>query len=505
MSSTIDRLETGIEGFDAIGHGGLPEGRVTLVAGSAGAGKTIFGAQFLAAGIERGEPGVFVTCEESPADLRANLAGLGWDLKQWEADDEWAFVDASPRPAEPLTVAGEFDLEALTARIRHAVERIGARRLALDTLGSLFAEIPRPQVVRRSLQRIGALLREMGVTVVVTGERPHGERGISRHDVEEFVADNVVVLRFRQEEEKRWRTVEILKLRGGSHHKGEVSFTILPGRGIQVIPLSSIRLTHQAPTGRISSGVAELDRMTGGGLFRGSTVLLSGATGTGKTLASIQFLHGNVETGERGLLLAYEESRRQLVRNAASWGMDLEAREAEDRLRILSVYPETRSLEDHLIRVREEVEEMEPTVLALDSLSALERVSTEKSYREFVVALTAFLKERKITSFLTSTTTELFGGASITEGNVSTIADAIILMRYVEVYGELRRGLAVLKMRGSKHDKRIREVVIDDTGMHVGSPFRAVTGIMGGRVVDVSTAERDRLQDLADTDERADG
>jgi circadian clock protein KaiC len=493
----VTKLETGIAGFDLIAYGGLPQGRSTLVCGTAGSAKTIFAVQFLAEGIlQADEPGVFVTFEESPEDIRRNVASLGWDLAVWEAQRHWAFVDASPQPHDETTVVGSYDLGALLARIESAVRGLGARRVSLDSLSAIFGQFGDSAALRREIFRIASALRKLGVTGVMTAERTNDYGEITRFGVEEFVADNVIILRNVLEEEKRRRTVEILKFRGTSHQKGEFPFTIMPGEGIVVIPLSAIELKQRSSNVRITGGNAELDRMCGGGFFRDSVILVSGATGTGKTLMATQFMAAGAANGERCLLFAFEESRDQLFRNAIGWGIDFERLEADDLLRVVCAYPEVSSLEEHLIRMKAAIEEFRPNRVAIDSLSALERGSTTKAFREFVMGLTSFIKREEVAGMYTATTPTLLGGTSVTEAHISTITDSIILLRYVEMYGEMRRGLTVLKMRGSMHDKDIREFTIDQAGMHIHRPFRNVSGILSGNAVHVEAAEMERLSAL---------
>ena len=492
----IEKLPVGIPGFDVVAQGGLPRGRTTLVAGTAGSAKTVFAAQFLAAGIARGENGVFVTFEEPPRDVCRNMLGLGWNVAGWERDGKWAFVDASPRVEDEALVIGEFDLGALLARIELAVRGIGAQRVAMDSLGAIFARFPGTVTVRRELLRIVSALRELGVTVVMTAERAEEYGPIARFGIEEFVADNVVVLRNVLEEEKRRRTVEILKFRGTDHQKGECPFTVVAGSGIVVLPLSGMELDQRSSNLRITSGSAEMDEMCGGGFFRDSIILVSGATGTGKTLMVTEFVDGGVAAGERCLLFAFEESREQLIRNASGWGVDFEAMEQAGNLRVVCTYPESAGLEEHLLRLKTTIEEFKPHRVAVDSLSALERVSTIKSFREFVIGLTSFMKHQEIAGLFTSTTPSLLGGESITEAHISTITDSIVLLRYVETFGEMRRGLTVLKMRGSRHDKDIREFTIDGQGMHIGRPFRDVSGILAGRPMHIAPGEVDRVSRL---------
>ena len=493
----IKKMKTGIEGFDLISNGGVPEGRTTLISGTSGSAKTVFSVQFLAEGIAKAdESGVFVTFEEPASDIRTNMLGLGWDIQKWETKGKWAFVDASPEPQDESFVVGSYDLGALLARIEHAINKVGAKRISMDSLGAIFTQFTDSGTVRRELFRIASALKKIGITAIMTAERIEEYGEIARYGVEEFVADNVIILRNVLGEEKRRRTIEILKFRGTTHQKGEYPFTVIPGEGIVVIPLSAIELKQKSSNIRITSGNSELDRMCGGGFFRDSIVLVSGATGNGKTLMVTEFIAGGANNGERCLLLAFEESREQLFRNAIGWGIDFEQMEKEGKIRVVCEYPEVAGLEDHLIKIRATIEEFKPNRLAVDSLSALERVSTIKGFREFVIGLTSFIKQKEIAGLFTATTPTLMGGTSITEAHISTITDSIILLRYAEMYGEMRRALTVLKMRGSRHDKDIREFDIDGKGMHIGKPFRSVTGLLSGHFQYVAPEEVERVSAL---------
>jgi circadian clock protein KaiC len=496
----LEKLVTGIPSFDMIAEGGIPKNRTTLVSGTAGSGKTVLAVQFLAAGIQAGESGVFVTFEETPDDIRQNMVGFGWDLEGWERDGKLAFVDASPDPDTEAVEAGSFDLSALIARVDHAVKKVDAKRVSVDSLGAVFSQFVNQSIVRQELFRIASALKRMGVTALLTAERTQDYGGIARHGVEEFIADNVMVLRNVLEDEKRRRTIEIVKFRGTSHQKGQFPFTIVAGTGMIVIPLSAIQLRQKSSDVRISSGNPELDQMCGGGFFRDSVILLSGATGTGKTLNVTQFMAGGAKAAERCLLLAFEESRDQLFRNARGWGMDFEKMERDGLLRVVSEYPEVAGLEDWLIDIKNIIEEFKPARVALDSLSALERMGTVKAFREFVISLTSFIKHKEITGLFTSTSSALMGGVSVTEGHISTLTDSIILLRYVEMFGEMKRGVTVLKMRGSIHDKGIREFRIDGKGMHIGRAFRHVTGILAGTPVHLSPGDVERVWEAFDAD-----
>lgn len=476
----IPRLPSGIPGFDHIAGGGLPQQRATLVAGTAGSGKTIFAVQFLAAGIrDHGQAGVFVSFEDSAADIRRNVVSFGWDIATWEKEGRWTFVDATPAADEETTIVGPYDLGGLVARVEHAVRKCGAKRVALDSLNALFVQHTDTSMLRAELYRLTTALKRLGVTIVFTGERIDDYGDVTRFGIEEFVADNVIILRNVLADERRRRTLEILKFRGARHERGEVPFTIQE-HGLLIIPLTAQELTQSSSTARVTSGIPELDAMCDGGFFRDSIILCSGATGAGKTLLVTQFLEGGLKAGERCLLFAFEESRDQLFRNASAWGMDFAAAEARGQLEVVNTYPHAMPMEDHLVRMRQTVERFKPQRVAVDSLSALERVFTLRSFREFVMNFTAFLKQGQMAGLLTSTTPSLLGGGSVTEKHISTLTDSIILLRYVEVNGSVRRSLAVLKMRGSRHDHDIHEYTIDGQGMHIGRVFQGVSGILSG-------------------------
>jgi len=460
----------------------------------------VFAVHFLAAGIELGEPGVFVTFEESAADVRKNMQSFGWDLTAWEEAGMLTFVDASPDPQIDTVESGGFDLGALVARVQNAVNKVKATRVSVDSLGAVFSQFSDQAMVRGELFRIASALKKMGVTAVLTAERTDDHGPVARFGVEEFIADNVMILRNALEDETRRRTIEILKFRGCDHQKGEYPFTIVPHGGVIVIPLSAMTLSMKSSNVRISSGNKELDEMCGGGLFRDSVTLVSGATGTGKTLTMSQFLQGGAAHGEKCLLLAFEESRDQLVRNATGWGFDFEKMERDGSLRVVCDYPDVSGLEDWLVTIQAIINDFGPQRVALDSLSALENVGTVKAFREFVIGLTSFIKHKEITGMFTSTTGSLMGGDSITESHISTLTDSIILLRYVEMFGEMKRGLTVLKMRGSAHDKAIREFTIGKGGMQMGRPFRNVTGILSGAPMHISPGDVERVWSQYDKD-----
>jgi circadian clock protein KaiC len=463
----VDRVASGVEGLDPVAGGGLPRGRVTLVAGTAGSGKTLLAVQFLVAGIvDHDEPGVFVTFEERPREIARNYRSFGWDVDAWQESGQWTFVDASPDLSDELILAGSYDLSSLVARVRHAAEASGARRVAIDSTGSLIDQFGNTQIARRALLQIAAELQDLGVTTVMTAERPDDFGPISRFGFEEFVADNVIILRNVLRAEKRRRTLEVLKLRGGAHLKGEHLFTVKSGRGMIVVPQEVLNFGYASSDERLTTGIAELDTMTHGGFLARSLILAAGPTGVGKSLLATQFSVGGADRGDRGLLFSFEESRDQLARNAAAWGIDFERLEAEGRLRVVAQAPEAASLEDHLLHLKAEIAGFRPDRIAIDSLSALHRVATVESFREYLLGLSFHIKTNALLGLMTATTDD---GSDLSGGlHMSTVADTIVVLQYVGDHGRVGRAINVLKVRGSDHDKDIRSFTIDGRGMHIG-------------------------------------
>ncbi len=488
----VQKLPTGIEGFDDVCYGGLPSARSTLVSGTSGTGKTVFSLQYLHHGIcHFDEPGIFVTFEESPLDILRNAASFGWQLEDMVAQDKLFILDASPDP-EGQDVAGSFDLSGLIERISYAIRKYKAKRVAIDSITAVFQQYDAVYVVRREIFRLIARLKEIGVTTVMTTERIEEYGPIARYGVEEFVSDNVVILRNVLESEKRRRTVEILKLRGTTHMKGEFPFT-MGSYGISVFPLGAMRLTQRSSNVRISSGVEDLDEMCGGGFFQDSVILATGATGTGKTMLVSKFLEDAYSNKEKAILFAYEESRAQLLRNATSWGIDFERMEADGLLKIICAYPESTVLEDHLQIIKTEIAEFKPSRMAIDSLSALARGVSINAFRQFVIGVTGYAKQEEIAGFFTNTAEEFMGSHSITDSHISTITDTILLLQYVEIRGEMARAINVFKMRGSWHDKRIREFIITSEGPEIKDSFSNFEQIFSGAPHRVNAMERNEI------------
>ena len=488
----VQKIRTMIEGFDDITHGGLPAGRATIVSGTSGTGKTMLAVQFVYNGISNfNEPGIFVTFEESPSDIIKNAYSFGWDLQKLINEGKLFVLDASPDP-EGQEVVGHFDLSALIERIQYAIRKYKAKRVSIDSVTAVFQQYDAASVVRREIFRLVARLKQLGVTTIMTTERVEEYGPVARYGVEEFVSDNVVIVRNVLEGERRRRTMEILKLRGTTHMKGEYPFTIT-NNGINIFPLGAMRLTQRSSNIRVSSGVKTLDEMCGGGFFKDSIILATGGTGTGKTLLVSKFLQEGCMSGERAILFAFEESRAQLSRNASSWGINFEELERKGLLKILCTYPESAGLEDHLQIIKSEIAEFQPSRIAIDSLSALDRGVSNNAFRQFVIGVTGYAKQEEITGFFTNTTDQFMGSNSITESHISTITDTILLLQYVEIRGEMSRAINVFKMRGSWHDKGIREYTISKDGPDIKDSFRNYEGIISGSPSRISIDEKSEL------------
>jgi circadian clock protein KaiC len=489
---SVQKIRTLIEGFDDVSHGGMPTGRTTLISGTSGTGKTLFAVQFLYNGIIHfDEPGIFVTFEEAPNDIIRNAYSFGWDLQKLVEQGKLFILDASPDP-EGQDIVGNFDLSALIERIQYAIRKYKAKRVSIDSVTAVFQQYDAAGVVRREIFRLVARLKQVGATTVMTTEREAEYGLVARFGVEEFVSDNVIILRNVLEGERRRRTIEILKLRGTTHMKGEYPFTIT-NNGISIFPLGAMRLTQRSSNTRVSSGNKTLDEMCGGGFFKDSIILATGATGTGKTLLVSIFIKDACQNGERAILFAYEESRAQLLRNANSWGIDFEGMEQKGLLKILCSYPESAGVEDHLQMIKSEISEFKPSRIAIDSLSALARGVSQNAFRQFVIGVTGYAKQEEITGFFTNTTDQFMGSHSITDSHISTITDTILMLQYVEIKGEMCRAINVFKMRGSWHDKGIREYTITQHGPQITDSFRDYERIISGSPTRIAVNEKSQL------------
>jgi circadian clock protein KaiC len=484
-SAPLEKLPTDIFGFDEIAHGGIPKGRTTLISGTSGSGKTVFAVQFLVGGVHKNEPGVFVTFEETPQDIERNMRGFGWNLKKLSKEKKFLFVDASPSEDEQIEV-GEFDLGAFLARILNAVRKIGAKRVAIDSISALFPRYSDQAIIRRELYRIASRLKKEGVTTILTAERVLEERGkagqIGRFGVEEFVSDNVILLHNYLDPVRgdRKRSIEILKFRGTTHESQDTPLLVLSD-GMNMFPRPKPSYKGQLSSDqKYSVGISGIDKMFFGGVYKYSTTLVTGASGTGKTVTGMHFIKEGAKKRQKGLLIAFEESDEQFYRNAASFGWDLRSDVKKGYVRLFTSLPEELKPEEHFKRIRDIVEETQVERFVIDSLSALERIYPPDRFREFTVGLNTYLKGKGVTSLMTNTTAALLDVGQITETHLSTATDNIILLKYLELDGQMKRALIVVKSRGSDHDKSLHELIIDSTGMTIGDPFYGVEGLMGG-------------------------
>ena len=462
--ASVPKLATGIPGFDHVAMGGVPRARATVVAGQAGSAKTVFAGQFLAEGVRAGQPGVFVSLEEPAKDLRANLQTLGFDVAAWEADGQWRFVDASPVVRGTGDLA-PYDLDTLVAQIGHAVDATGAERLVLDSLNAVLSLHEDVGLARQLLRALIAKLRGMGLTVVLTVETPGDPGGtLSRYGIEEFVADSVVLLRNVREGTFRRRTVEVLKMRGAMHHKGDVPFTVVPGQGMVVLP---VREPEQEVglDRRLTTGNDAFDTMTGGGSVR--RVLHAGHRADRHRQDAARHAvprRRGTRTARRSCCSPTRRPASRSCATPAGGGATSRSGSATAGCSSSPSTPRSPRSTTTSSRSRPSSTSSDRSRVAVDSLSALERLGSPASYREFVIGLTSFVKETGVAALVTRRRTDLLGGTSVTESHISGLIDSIVLLRYVEVYGEMRRGITVLKMRGQRHDHHPR--VHDRPGRH---------------------------------------
>jgi circadian clock protein KaiC len=493
----LAKAPTGISGLDQITEGGLPQGRVTLVTGSAGAGKTLLGLQFLVAGArEYGEPGVLLTFEESAAKVAANVRSLGFDLDELQRDGLLAVLAFQVDPTE-IVATGEFDLEPLFAILDDAIGRVGAQRVVLDTIEVLFGVFGDDSIVRSELSRLARWLEDRGVTAIVTGER--GEKGLTRHGIEEYVSDCVIVLDHRVSDEISTRRLRVVKYRGSAHGTNEYPF-LISARGFAALPITSVSLDYAAPEERISTGVARLDHMLGGGLYRGSTVLVSGTAGTGKTSLGAHLVSSACERGERALLVLFEESPEQVLRNMRSIGLDLRPRVEEGLLSIWAARPSAFGLETHLAVLADLIGKTAPSVAVLDGIAGLAYSSSAAEVASMVARQIDLLKARGITAMATA----LGHGGETSTVSVSSLVDTWLLLRNVETNGERNRLLFVLKSRGTAHSNQVREFVLTDHGVELVDVYVGAAGVLTGSArLAQQAAERDATaRDAGDRDRR---
>lgn len=473
----LAKAPTGIAGLDEIMGGGLPRGRPTLVCGGAGCGKTLFAMEFLVRGaIQYGEPGVFMAFEESAEELTQNVRSLGFDLDDLVAANKLA-IDYVRVDRGEIEETGEYDLEGLFIRLGLAIDSVGAKRVVLDTIETLFGGLSNPSILRSELRRLFRWLKDRGVTTVITGERGDGQ--LTRQGLEEYVSDCVILLDHRVTEQLSTRRLRVVKYRGTHHGTNEYPF-LIDESGISVLPITSLGLRHGASSDRVSSGVPKLDAMLGGdGFYRGSSILVSGTAGTGKTSLAASFADATCRRGERCLYFAFEESQQQLIRNMRSIGIDLLPWIEKGLLNFHASRPTLHGLESHLVTIHKLVSDFGPRVVVVDPLSNFTSAGSTLEVRSMLLRLIDYLKAEQITAFFTSLTS---GGDSLerTETEVSSIIDTWLLLRDIELAGERNRGLFVLKSRGMAHSNQIREFRLTSQGIDLLEVYAGPEGVLTG-------------------------
>ncbi|QQR38716.1 circadian clock protein KaiC [Devosia rhizoryzae] len=473
----ISKSLTGISGFDDLTLGGLPTGRPTLVCGSAGCGKTLFATTFLIHGArDFDEPGVFVTFEERPVDIAANVASLGFDVERLVAEDKLSFEHIEIDPTE-LAEIGDYDLEGLFLRLELAIDSIGAKRVVLDTIESLFSAFSNPAILRAEIRRLFDWLKDKGMTTVITAER--GDGTLTRQGLEEYVSDCVILLDHRVDSQISTRRMRIVKYRGTAHGTNEYPF-LIDEDGFSVLPVSSLGLNHQVFEEHIASGVPDLDAMlSSGGFHRGSSILVSGVAGSGKSSLAASFVGASAARGERAIYFSFEESQEQTVRNMRSIGIDLAPLLESKLVRHVAARPTFYSLEMHLAVMVREIQRFDPRLVVLDPISAFMESGDRLEVQSMLLRMVDFLKSRGVTAIFTHLMHSQDGNVA-TDAGLSSLMDAWILMLNREVNGEFNRELYLLKARGMSHSNQVREFVMSGEGIQLLPPYLGENGALTG-------------------------
>ncbi len=473
----LDKAPSGISGLDELTHGGLPRGRPTLICGGPGCGKSLMGIEFLVRGATQyNEPGVLMTFEETREDIRTNVASLGFDIEDLIRRKKLA-VDHVRVERQEIDENGEYDLEGLFIRLGYAIDQIGAKRVMLDTVESLFAGLSNQAILRSEIRRLFYWLKERGMTTVITGER--GEGKLTRQGLEEYVSDCVILLDHRSHNQVSTRRLRVVKYRGSTHGTNEYPF-LIDEDGISVLPVTSVGLDHQASSQRVSSGIPRLDAMLGGeGFYRGSSLLVTGTAGTGKSSIAAHFAAATCRAGERCLYFAFEESRSQIVRNMASIGLDLTPFIKKGLLNFYSARPSFYGLEMHLGVMHKRIEQFKPQTVIVDPISNFSSAADERDVHAMLIRLVDFLKSRQITLLFTNLTTGN-NAKETTDMGISSVIDTWLLLRDIELGGERNRGIYILKSRGMPHSNQIREFVISETGIDLLNVYIGDEGVLTG-------------------------
>jgi circadian clock protein KaiC len=472
----LPKAPTGIQGLDEITCGGLPRGRPTLVCGGAGCGKTLLAMEFLVRGaIQFNEPGVFMAFEETSQDLASNVSSLGFDLealiRQKKMVIDYVYVERSE-----IAETGEYDLEGLFIRLGHAIDSIGAKRVVLDTIESLFSGLPSPLILRAELRRLFRWLKDKGVTAIITGER--GDETLTRQGLEEYVSDCVIVLDQRISEQVSSRRLRVVKYRGSIHGTNEYPF-LIDETGFSVVPVTSLGLKQEASTKRVPTGVARLDAMLGGaGYYLGSSVLVSGTAGTGKSSLAAHFVDGACRRGERAIYFAFEESPNQIMRNMRSIGIDLQQWVRKGLLHFQATRPTFYGLEMHLATMHKAVTAFKPHVVVIDPINSFVIGGNEIDVRAMLMRLVDFMKMKQVTCLFTNLTSS--GTSRNTDLAVSSLIDTWLQLRDMEIGGERNRGISLLKSRGMSHSNQIREFLLTDRGVDLCDVYVGPEGVLTG-------------------------
>jgi len=474
---SLPKAPTGVQGLDEITGGGFPRGRPTLLCGSAGAGKTLLAMEFLIRGATAyKEPGVFMAFEETAQELTQNVRSLGFDLDELKKEKKLAIDFVRIEPSE-IDETGDYDLEGLFIRLGAAIDAIGARRVVLDTIENLFAGLQNQGILRAELRRLFRWLKDRGVTAVITAER--GDGVLTRHGLEEYVSDCVILLDHRVTDQVSTRRLRVVKYRGTAHGTNEYPF-LIDADGFSVLPVTSLGLQHEVSDERISSGVPRLDTMLGGdGFYRGSTILVSGTAGTGKTSLASSFVDAACRRGERCLYFSFEESPAQIARNMRSIGLNLEQWAKKNLLQFHSSRATFYGLEMHLAMIHKIVQEFQPKVVVIDPVGSLIHAGNRRDAQTMLIRLIDFLKQRQITAFLTNLTS---GGAALerTDVEISSIVDTWLFTRDIELDGERNRALYILKSRGTAHSNQLREFRLTGQGVDLLDVYVGPEGVLTG-------------------------
>jgi circadian clock protein KaiC len=473
----LQKTPTGVKGLDEILEGGLPAGRTTLICGGPGCGKTLLATEFLVHGaLDYDEPGVFMAFEETSDELAKNCASLGIHLDDLIAQKK-LFIDYVSIERSEIEEAGDYDLEGLFIRLNSAIQTVGAKRVVLDTIEVLFAGFSNESILRSEIRRLFRWMKENGVTAIVTGEK--GEKTLTRFGLEEYVSDCVITLENRVENKIANRILRVVKYRGSSHGPDEYPF-LIGSSGLWVQPITAMGLEYESSSRCLSSGIPGLDEMLGnGGFFRGSSILVSGTAGTGKTSTAASIVNAACQRGERCLYFAYEESTSQIIRNMRSIGIDLQPCVEKGLLRFRAARPTQYGPEMHLLLMQQLIEEFQPQVVVVDPLTNLTTIGSDSEVKSMLVRLIDFMKVKQVTALFTSLTEGAQDEESTSIG-LSSLMDVWILVRNLESSGERNRGIYVLKARGMAHSSSVREFRLTNHGIELVDVYVGPEGILTG-------------------------